>query len=212
MIGTNVLATPTTEGNLMDEEHLVDDEDRNRYAAQMERVKLRIDEALRLLDEIRDERGLVYSAAQLRLALEETAFASLVGNRKAMLEAERSVALSGWDKASKSLRAINPDYWPCGVIEVRGESNEWLDVNGGLAEPDVAKTWGRLSQLLHARNPWREAPDLKAEGKFMRGLIGQLRTTLNSHFITLAGGRQKLFCQVGSQPVRVYLFSRVDDD
>ncbi len=96
----------------MVEEFLIEDEDRNRYAGQMERVKLRIDEALRLIDEIQDERALVYAAAQLRLALEETAFASLVGNRKSMEEAERSVALSGWDKASKSLRAINPDYWP----------------------------------------------------------------------------------------------------
>lgn len=196
----------------MEDEHLVDDEDRSRYAAQMERIKLRIDEALRLLDEIRDERGLVYAAAQLRLALEETAFASLVGNRKAMEAAERSLALNGWDKASKSLRAINPDYWPCGVIEIRGKTNEWLDVTGGLTERDVAKIWGRLSRLLHAHNPWRDAPDLRAEGTFMRELIVQLRTTLNSHFITLAGGRQKLFCQVGSQPVRVYLFSRVNDE
>lgn len=196
----------------MVEEHLVSDEDRGRYAAQMERVKLRIDEALRLISEIRDERGLVYAAVQLRLALEEIAFASLVGNRKAMEEAERSVMLNGWDKAIKSLKALNPDYWPSGVIEVRGEKNEWLDVTDGLVEPDVAKVWGRLSRLLHARNPWREGLDLPTEEQFIRKLIGELRATLNSHFITLVDGRQRLFCQVGSQPVRVYLFSLVDEE
>lgn len=195
----------------MDEEHLVADEDRSRYAAQMERIKLRIDEAQRVACELGDERGLIYAAAQLRLAIEEIAFASLVGNRKAMEEAERSLALNGWDKAIKSLRTVNPEYWPRGVIEIRGETNEWIDVTDGLFESDVARTWGRLSQLLHARNPWRGVPDLKSEGEFMMSLIGQLRTTLNAHFITLAGDRQKLFCQVGSQPVRVYLFTRVDE-
>jgi len=192
----------------MDEDHAVNDDDRSRYAAQMERIKLRIDEAERVADELRDERGILYAATQLRLAVEEIAFASLVGNRKAMEDAERSVALNGWDKATKSLRAINPDYWPCGVTE---EENKWLDVVGGLAEPDVARTWGRLSQLLHARKPWRGVPDLEDENAFIRQLIGQLRTTLNSHFITLVGGRQRLFCQVWSQPVRVYLFALVDE-
>ena len=195
----------------MDEEHRVADEDRSRYAAQMERIKLRIDEAQRVACELGDERGLIYAAAQLRLAIEEIAFASLVGNRKAMEEAERSLALNGWDKAIRSLRTVNPEYWPRGVIEIRGETNEWIDVTDGLFESDVARTWGRLSQLLHARNPWRGVPDLKSEGEFMMSLIGQLRTTLNAHFITLAGDRQKLFCQVGSQPVRVYLFTRVDE-
>lgn len=192
----------------MNEVHLVDDDDRYRYAAQMERIKLRIDEAQRVLDVLRDERGILYAATQLRLAVEEIAFASLIGNRKAMEEAERSVALNGWDKAIKSLRAVNEQYWPRGVTE---EKNEWVDVAGGLAEPDVAKSWGCLSQLLHARNPWRGAPDLKAEADFIRQLIGQLRTTLSSHLISLVGDRQKLFCQVWSQPVRVYLFARVDE-
>ncbi|MGD8151397.1 hypothetical protein [Ornithinimicrobium sp. Y1694] len=196
----------------MDEEYLVDDEDRKRYAAQMERVRLRIDEAAGVVDQIRDERAVVYAAVQLRLAIEEVAFASLVGNRKAMEEAERSVAVNGWDKVTKSLKVINPNYWPRGVREVRGETNEWLDVTGGVAESDVARIWGRLSQVLHARNPWREPLDLKEERAFIQELIGRLRTTLNSHFITLVGGRQKLFCQVGSQPVRVYLFSRVEDE
>lgn len=194
----------------MEEEDLIGDEDRNRYAGQMERVKLRIDEARRLLDELRDERGLVYAAAQLRLALEEIAFASLISNRRTLEEAERSVALHGWDKASKSLRAINPDYWPRGVVEVRGDENEWLDAIGGLAEPEVAKSWGRLSQLLHGRNPWRDPLDFLEEGRFMRELIERLRVTLSSHTITLVGGRQKLFCQVWSHPVRVYLFGLVD--
>lgn len=196
----------------MEEDYAVEDNDRYRYAAQMERIKLRIDEAQRVITEVRDERGLLYAAAQLRLALEEIAFASLVGNRKAMEVAERSVAQNGWDKAIKSLRAINPDYWPRGVTEVPGDPVEWVDVTGALEESDVAKAWGRLSRLLHARNPWHDEPDFKAEGAFIRQLIGQLRTTLSSHFITMVGGRQRLFCQVWSQPVRVYLFSLVDDD
>ena len=54
-------------------------------------------------------------------------------------------------------------------------------------------------------------PSIESKSEFMMSLIGQLRTTLNAHFITLAGDRQKLFCQVGSQPVRVYLFTRVDE-
>ena len=69
---------------------LVDDDDRARYATQMERVKLRIDEAANLLNSIHDERAVLYAAVQLRLVLEELSFASLEGNRKALEQAQLS--------------------------------------------------------------------------------------------------------------------------
>ncbi len=199
----------------MDGETGVEESDRIRYAGQLERIKLRIDEADRIRKEIRDERGVVYAAAQLRLALEEIAYASLVGNRSAMEQAERSLLVSGWDKASKSLKAINPDYWPRGISEFPGEDgnpSKWLDVTDGLSESDVARAWGRLSQILHARNPWHVSSDFKAESTFISDLIGKLRKTLSSHLIKLVGGEHLLFCQVGASPVRVYIFGRVDTD
>lgn len=200
---------PIIEGVLVGAADVVPEDDRLRYAGQMERIKGRIDEAQRVIDDLRDERGLLYAATQLRLAVEEIAFASLVGNRSEMAAAEYSLSVGGWDKAMKALRRTNPEFWPRGVIETRGESNEWVDRPGRLADPDVARVWGRLSRLLHARNPWTDDLDLAAEADFVRHLVGQLRVTLSSHVITLAGGRYKLLCQVGSEPVSFYIFERV---
>ncbi len=68
----------------------------------MERVKLRIDEAENLLKTWTDERGLIYSAVQLRLAIEEIAFASLVGNRHVLESSSgQSASRNGTKYASR---------------------------------------------------------------------------------------------------------------
>ena len=192
---------------------LVDDDDRARYATQMERVKLRIDEAANLLNSIHDERAVLYAAVQLRLVLEELSFASLVGNRKALEQAQLSWNQRNWDAAVKSLRRLNPEYWPRGVAEVNEiDKSEWIDIEGGLSEASVARIWGRLSAILHAKNPWDDRLNVSAEAAFVRDLISVLRLTLSSHFITLVGGAQLLFCRVWSSPIQVYLFSQQDED
>lgn len=187
--------------------------DQVTYVAQMERVKLRIDEADTLLREGKDERCMIYAAAQLRLAVEEVAFSSLVGNRQAMEEAERSIRVKDWGAVCKGLRAVNPDYWPRGIRQVKtGEVIQWVDVQGGLEETDSPRVWGRLSSLLHARNPWLPAINLGEEREFLVSVISGLRLTLNEHLLSLVGDREKLCCQVGADPVRVYAFGLVDDE
>lgn len=91
----------------MAEDYAVGESDRVLYAKQIERIKLRLDEIHRLNRDMRDEHRVLYAAAQLRLAIEEVSFASLVGNRKLLETAERSIRLNGWDKANKALSNVS---------------------------------------------------------------------------------------------------------
>lgn len=201
--------------NVPDAQHdfSVPADDRILYAGQMERVKLRIDEADALLRRPKaDERDLIYGAAQLRLAIEEIAFASLIGNRQAMEVAARSTRYKDWDAARKSLRSINPKYWPHAIRQVRKDhSTEWVDADGGLAEGEVSRVWGRLSALLHARNPWSEPFSLEDESAFLQSVVSRLRVLLGEHLVQLVGSRELLCCQVWASPVRVYAFGLVGD-
>lgn len=193
------------------------DEDRTRYAGLMERIKLRVSEASGLLNAKKarngriDERHLLYAAAQLRLVIEETAYSSFVANRRAMEDAERSMRKNDWDAVTKALRAINPAYWPTGIEQVRRAdgSIEWLNQADVLHEVDCARVRGRLSALLHARNPRFPPSNLREEVAFVRRLIRQLTNTLNEHLVYMVGRDELLCCQVWSEPVRVYVFAAV---
>lgn len=195
----------------MTEDYAVGESDRVLYAKQIERIKLRLDEIYRLNRDMRDERGVLYAAAQLRLAIEEVSFASLVGNRKLLEAAERSIRLNGWDKANKALSNVNPDYWPSGVIEVAHDDGRrsWEEAPDVLTVDEVPKIWGRLSAQLHAKNPYVTPLDLGTEAAFILESSSRLVRTLNSHLIKLAGTSELLFCQAWSTPVRVYLFGEV---
>lgn len=184
------------------------------YAHQMERVKLRINEAATLMRDRKDERALVYSAAQLRLAIEEVVFSSLVSNQRALAEAQASLdANRDMGGTRKLVSRVNPEYWPRGVTQVTKVDGvtEWLNRDDGLSKKKYPQAWGRLSRLLHARNPFLAPLNLKEEGKLIERLIGQLRATLNEHIIKMADVDELLNCQVGNDPVRVHGFGRVSD-
>lgn len=199
--------------NILPENLQTSDDDRTLYARQMERVKLRIEEASTLVQAGHDERSVLYAAAQLRIAIEEVAFASLVGNRRAMEEAERTTKSKDWETVRKSLRMVNPGYWPRGIEQVRKNDGkiEWVDAVGGLKEHECGRARGRLSGLLHARSPWLPDIDWQSERSFISTIQTRLQVTLNEHLVSMVGGEELLCCTVWSNPVRVYAFGLVEE-
>lgn len=201
------------EATFDDPEYRTTQQDRNSYVAVMSRVKLRIDEAEKELRKPQgDERNIIYAALQLRLAIEEIAFSSFVANRQALEEAARSTRVKKWDEARKALSAINSKYWPIGVelVSLDGEPDRWDSKIDQLTEEACAPAWGRLSTLLHARNPALPALDLTEEAAFAEDLVGKLRATLNEHLVHMVGEKELLCCQVGAEPIRLYVFERRD--
>lgn len=188
------------------------------YVAHMERIKLRIEETRRLLHKIRpDERDTLYAALQLRIAIEETACASLIANRTAFEDAERAFRLKKFKEVQKALASINSAYWPEAVEEWEpdpktGRPTKWEPVAGALTGAEWLKNWGELSELLHMRNPWFDARNIGADHRFVKQVMSNLVNTLNAHVTKLAGGKHLIMAQVGHSPVRAYTFRQISNE
>src|SRR5699024_5601262 len=190
-------------------------EDVRFYAAHMERIKLRIDEARGLLyQKPSDERDTLYAALQLRMAIEETACASLIANRSSFEDAAKAFRLKRFDEVQKTLKSLNPSYWPKAVKDTgpdpkAGAVGSFEPVKEALTDAEWMQTWGKLSPMLHMRNPWLPERDRKKDRQFVRTALEKLVVTLNSHVTELVGGQYFVMAQVGASPVRAYVFSKI---
>lgn len=187
--------------------------DLEKYIGVMTRVKLRIEEARTLLWTAKDERSGLYAAVQLRLAIEEVAVASFVGNRRVLEELNFSLPKVSWKSVRKRLLELNTRYWPKGVTQVRHPDGriEWKNTDGRIEEEEVAEIWGRLSSLLHAANPYDEAINWPATIVYLREVTRRLVRTLNEHILHLYGSTHLLCGQFWSDPPNFYVFRDVGD-
>lgn len=192
-------------------------EERELYARQISRVKLRIDEARHLLCKAqKDERDLLYATLQLRLSIEEIACASLVANRSSFEDGQRAFNLRKFDHVQKALKAINPDYWPKGIIEEdplgKGIPTVWADNPDALSGSEWMQMWGKLSEILHMRNPWDAPRDVSADSTFVKAVHSKLVGTLSSHVVRLIGGEHLVMARLWPIPVEVYVFRAIDSE
>lgn len=185
------------------------------YEAPMERIKLRIDEAMgRLYKKPSNESDLLYAVLQLRIAIEETACASWIANRVSFEDAEKAFQLKRFDKAQKALKSLNPSYWPKAVKEAATEPNtgavaSFEPVEDSLTDAEWLKIGEKLSSMLHMQNPWLPERDIKRNHQFARTVVDKLATTLKSHVTDFVGGKHFVMAQIWTSPVRVYSFGLV---
>ena len=190
-------------------------EDVRHYEAHMERIKLRVNEARGLLyKKPADERHTLYAALQLRIAIEETACASLMANRPSFEDAEKAFRLKRFEEVQKTLKSLNPSYWPKAVKETppdpkTGVVANFEPVEDALTDAEWMQIWGKLSPMLHMRSPWLPKRDRQKDHQFVRAALGKLVITLNSHVTELVGGQHFVMAQVWASPVRAYSFSQI---
>lgn len=177
------------------------DEDLSLYAEQMTRIKYRIDHASAFLSPPitypRVEAGLL----QVRQALEAIMVSSLITNRSAIEQATAAIVDRNrrHREVYKLVRKLNPDFWPKPV------SNRWDEAHttvlafeyvedGFLREEDYLRTWGQLSEWLHARSPFRLMPDPHPAVELGSATVSKLRVLLNQHYVTLLDRSQSISC------------------
>jgi len=172
----------------------------NEYLDQMEEIKQRV-AAIKKLSEIsRGQLGLnvitecIY--LQFRKILELIAMSSLVANKQALQEMERSIKKLGkkWngEEILKIVERINPDFYPVPVIETPSQEpmfkmNLVDKTDGFLSREDFSRLYNLCGDILHADNPLGKKTDYKAlliEGPRWEGKILEL---LGPHKITLVG-------------------------
>lgn len=182
------------------------------YCELMTRVKHRILEARQLVWTAKDERAAIYAAIQLRIAIEEVAVASFVGNRPVLENLNMGLSKVSWRTSRNRLRELNSEYWPTGVEVVKHSDgrNEWLNKENRITEPEVPEIWGKLSSLLHARNPYSEKINWGKIIEYEKVLISRLTETLNEHILHLYDSDHLICGQFWANPPYFYVFRAVD--
>lgn len=170
--------------------------DLNKYCQVMEEVKKRTSVVSHF--QSAPEHALYQATAietmslQVRKILELVALGSLVANQDSWNGSLRELR-SAWNANDilKKLGKVNPDFYPQPVIEVPKSGPIKADIQerteGYLTEEMFGKVYGRLGDILHAKNPLGPPMDydywLTAIPEWMNLII----RLLNSHKIRLLG-------------------------
>ncbi|TKA94167.1 hypothetical protein FAZ78_23820 [Cereibacter changlensis] len=147
---------------------------------------------------------------QVRKVVEYLAFASLASNRQ-LYETEWSgfVRENDFSKLLRRLQKINPQFLPTSVsIEGLNSSGEWLmKDNEFQLEPHVlTSTYGRLGNVLHAKNPYSDSTNWEEYQTFLRQGVKAIISAIQDHVAILATGEHLLVRMSGNdQPIQPYI-------
>ncbi|MCU1467547.1 MAG: hypothetical protein JWM72_3475 [Actinomycetia bacterium] len=193
-------------------------EDLQRYANVLREMKGRIDAARGFLQQVCSQYdfALVDAAAvQLRKVVELVVLASLVTNRMALEGVVKALDTKDAGNARKLAQKANPDYWPVPSVQKQvgpGNFENEPITEGYLTEEAWGPTYGRLSTLVHATNPYLPPPEPVATARELSAVVGELVTLLNHHTIVLVDKDYILMCLMQGEDnggdVHVSLFER----
>ncbi len=195
-----------------------------QYLNCMEEIKLRVritDDALR--EAIVHERGtfpnVELAALQMRKIYELIAFSSIAANRTEY-EQIRTIFQKDWKLSSvvKTLKKVNPDFLPVPLL-AEGDQPNYVFKNSRereISEAELVKCHGRLGDLLHASNPYRDLPDFRVIGCRLSQERNKIVECLCRHTITLKAPKDVLYfvelMSEGEKPRITSLFQDRDSD
>ena len=144
-----------------------------------------------------DFANLIHAAAHLRLVLERVATASFVASYELFKEAEQNVqGAKDFGEMRKRVRALNQHYWPSafGPVEYGGNKGLGVISDKGLSESDVGRSFGVVSRLLHAPNPFRKKTSTPDDDLLkLQDLVQNLRDLLTFHVVQIADSSEFLY-------------------
>lgn len=187
------------------------------YAEALDKIRARGDVARDMLTPPRTYQRLEAAALQMRLILETIPLAALVTHQEHVQEVAAAFARKGPREAAKLVERVNPDYWPKPVRQVptpEGPARDRLDTidDGFLTRAEWQQTWGWLSSVLHARNPFKGEPDIDALAAELEDVLSRITTLLSLHWLDLPDGADPLLGMIMAEDGRahVYEFKRHD--
>ena len=125
---------------------------------------------------------------QLRMLLELIVFSSLVSNkdvwRRSKKELESSQDIS---KKLRELKRLHPNFYPRPLdLETTASSGEPADRTGGfLSEDRLMEVYGRLGNILHAKNPMGKESDYRYFIDAVPGWLTEVMNLLECHKVYL---------------------------
>jgi hypothetical protein len=173
-------------------------EDRKLYTTVLEEIAGRIEAARQvLLPSNPSLPNIELAALHLRKVLELILLGSLITNRVEIEAITKALQRKRARQARELVKAANPYYWPKGTTAFgppRAGAIKFDPAPGALREDEWDEAYGHLSELLHARNPFKSPIDLATQ----RGWLGELRNKIMSllehHIVTLVDRDYMLIC------------------
>ena len=190
-------------------EHPVSPADRTRYGEVLAQIVTRLQGARTYLGEDPTRANVEYAALQMRMTLELIVVGSLVTNRTAIDATASALAKMRVNQARELAKTVNPEYWPK-PVHIEGNVMDGKTVEGALTEQKWRGEWGFVSDLLHARNPFRAPLDERKAHERLVRLMSEVMTLLNHHIVTLADTNFLLLGQMDESGSHVTPFQRAE--
>ena len=137
-----------------------------------------------------DFANLIHAAAHLRLVLERVVTASFAASKRLFDKAQKKMeSAKDFGEMRKRLKELNPNYWPCsfGYVTHDGTVGQGVRPEVGLQESEVGRSFGLVSAILHAPNPFKKNETSPEENfEALRALCLFLRELLESHVVQRA--------------------------
>jgi hypothetical protein len=191
------------------DEHPVPPEDQALYAQVLMETVTRIQGARTYLSGDPTRATIEYAALQMRMTLELIVMGSLVTNRAAVGEIASALAKKKVDEARKLAKRANPDYWPK-PVRIQKNVMDGTTLVGALTEQAWSREWGVVSDLLHARNPFRPSLNEHDAHEGLVRLMREVMALLNSHVVRLAHTEYLLVGQIDETGAHVTPFQRAE--
>jgi hypothetical protein len=170
-------------------------EDVRAYLLVMEQIRRRLDASNRFVrtdgPASLDHPSIESAYLQLRKILELVAFGSLVANKQAFAKVYSKFAKM-WHASEllKDLQRINPNFYPRPMVHEAPKSHDSprhlvdrpMDY---LTKEDFVELYGRVGELMHARNPYNTPLDYKAYHTAVDTWGRKIRDLLAVHIIQL---------------------------
>lgn len=172
-------------------------DDLNRLRNVLAGIKGRM---LWLIDLEGNQPGWVVEAAFLtmRQVLESILMLSFVAHRPYVEDLSKSLLKKDASDLRGFLKARNMDYWPVPAVYKESDGRgDLIEQNYDyLRENEWGRLHGKVSDVLHARNPYREALDITALLEDLNRAITKTVALTNSFVITMAHHGAVVFCQL----------------
>ena len=182
---------------MSDNDRLIPEQDEQLYLGVLNEIYGRIEE-FRAASGSTNLRGIEYCALQLRMALELIVMGSLVTNKAQIETITSALANKKLGQARKLAKLANPDYWPKPTSPHR-QPNGIIDlrpVEGALTEGKWERRYGELSELLHARNPYKKSIDIDKARERLHRIADELVALTNHYSVHLADRDGMMIAQI----------------
>ena len=156
-----------------------------------------------------DFASLIHAAAHLRLVIEGVTAASFTANHVLFAKVNQKMqGAKNFDAMRKAVRNLNKHYWPraFGVVEHGGQTGLGVLSDTGLAEGEIGRYFGTVSELLHVRNPFAKPRTPEDYLEQLLSLTEKFRDLLDGHLVQLADSSEYLYLRNIDGEIKVQAF------